>query len=190
MLGPSSAHKSHAWVSRPLVKSRKRAAACRARPRPLTQHRARTAPILAVAARSRVVVARVVPLRDPQNAQSRVRPLDRRPFDGRRARRGFAWRRTRWGYANALSARSNGNRRPRVVEADVVRGLRGGTRDLNARRPPTGTSEQRGSAAYPPPPAATFEGGVIWCRAAHFSACSGCQVGQQGPCGVPVHRPR
>ena len=43
-------------------KSRKRAAARRARPRPRTQHRARNAPILAAAACSRVAVAHAAPL--------------------------------------------------------------------------------------------------------------------------------
>ena len=68
-------------------KSRKRAAACRARPRPRTQHRARYAPILAAACMLTCRGSSCGTFVATQNAQSRVQPLDRRPFDGRQARR-------------------------------------------------------------------------------------------------------
>ena len=50
-------------------------------------------------------------------------------------------------------------RGPRIVDIDGLLGLRGGTRDLNARRPPTGGIGSPSSSelsSVPPPPAATM----------------------------------
>ena len=106
-----------------------------------------------------------------QNAQSRVRPLDRRPFDGRQARRALLGEGRGGGTPTRPLHVPTATARPRVVDIDGLLGLRGGTRDLNARRPPTGALALPRAASSAACPAASGHGEdvVIWSRSAFFS---------------------
>ena len=94
LVGPPSAHKCRRMgilkCSKKAEKDRKRAAACRARRRLLTQHGASTALILAASHVFTCFGSSCGTFLALARRSGRVRSLERRPFDDHRARRGFS----------------------------------------------------------------------------------------------------